>query len=80
MMVALLPLIVALSAIVVGLMTAVAMHRYIAGYVVATIATASLGYVFVGQNLVVGAYTFLVATPVLLSWVRRTSLVIPVRA
>ena len=80
MMLALLPLVVALSAIVIGMATAVAMGRFIPGYLVATFMTGCIGYLFMGRSLWLIAYTVLVATPMLLSWLRRSSLVVPVRS
>jgi hypothetical protein len=79
MMLALLPWIVALSAIVIGVTTAVAMTSFTAGYIFATLMTATCGYLFIGRSVWLPLYTFLIATPMLLSWVRRTKLVIPVR-
>lgn len=78
-MLALLPWIVALSAIVIGITTAVALTSFSAGYIFATMVTATCGYFFLGRSLWLPIYTVLVATPMLLNWVRRTKLVIPVR-
>jgi hypothetical protein len=80
MMLALLPWIVALSAIVIGVTTALAMNSFNAGYMFATMMTATCGYFFLGRSILLPAYTLLVATPMLLNWVRRSKLVIPVRS
>jgi hypothetical protein len=79
MMIAMLPLVVALSAIVIGISTAVVMHHFAPGYIFATLATAGFGYLFLGRSLWLPIYTVLVASPLIISWIRRTSLVMPVR-
>jgi len=79
MMLALLPWIVALSAIVIGVTSAMAMTSFNAGYLFATMMTATCGYFFLGRSVWLACYTVLVATPMLLSWVGRTKLVVPVR-
>ncbi len=79
MMIGLLPLVVALSAIVTGVSTAVAMNKFMPGYIVASLMTAGIGYLFLGTSVWLPLYTVLVAGPLLISWMRRTSLVMPVR-
>jgi hypothetical protein len=79
MMIALLPLVVALSAIAIGVSTAVVMTRFSAGYLLASLTTAGLGFLFLGRSLWLPMYTVIVATPLIISWLRRTSLVMPVR-
>ena len=79
MMIGLLPLVVAISAIIIGLSSAVAMNRFTAGYIMATLATAGIGFLFLKTSLWLPVYTILVAAPLLISWMRRTSLVMPVR-
>jgi hypothetical protein len=80
MMLALLPVMVSVSAIVMGVAAAIALRRFVAGYVLAACATAGIGYLFMGRSPWLGAYTVLVATPLLISWFARKSLVIPVRS
>lgn len=79
MMLAILPPIVAISAIAIGATTAVALNSFAAGYIVAAITTACIGYLFLGRSLWLPIHTALVATPLVLNWIRRTALVIPVR-
>ncbi|CAM2916174.1 hypothetical protein [Rariglobus hedericola] len=79
LMLGMLPPVVALSAIVIGITTAIAMTSFMAGYVVATLTTAVIGYVFLGRSPWLAAYTILVASPLLINWLRRTQLVMPVR-
>lgn len=79
MMLALLPPVVAFSAIVIGVATAIAMSSFAAGYLVATATTLIIGYPFLGRSPWLGLYTLLVATPLIINWLRRTSLVMPVR-
>lgn len=79
MMLALLPPVVASSAIVIGVATAVAMNSFAAGYLVATVTTLAIGYPFLGRSPWLGVYTLLVATPLIINWLRRTCLVMPVR-
>lgn len=79
MMIATMPLVVACSAIAMGASTAVVMSRFAAGYIVAAITTACIGYLILGKNLWLPASVLLVASPLLVSWLKRTSLVMPVR-
>lgn len=79
LMVALFPPTVSISAIVIGVSTAIAMNRFAAGYLAATAATAGIGYLFLGRNLMLPMYVALVATPLLVSWLRSTPLVMPMR-
>ena len=79
MMLALLPPVVACSAIVIGVTTAVAMNSFAAGYLVATATTLAIGYPFLGRSPWLGLYALLVASPLIINWLRRTCLVMPVR-
>lgn len=79
MMIALLPLMVAISAIVIGTATAIAMASFTSGYLLAAISTAAIGYAFMGRSLWLPVYTVMVALPMLINWFRRTKLVMPVR-
>ncbi len=79
MMLALLPWIVALSAIVIGVTAAVAFSSFGAGYLVAAMVTAVLGFLFLNTSPWLGVDTALVATPMMISWLRRAQMVIPVR-
>lgn len=79
MMFALLPATVALSAIAIGVATTVALNSFAAGYLVAAITTAGIGYMFLGRSLDLLVYTVIVVEPLLINWVRRTSMVMPVR-
>lgn len=79
LMLGLLPVVVALSAIIIGVTAAIATTHFAAGYAVAALTTAGIGYAFMGRTPWLGACTVLVAAPLLISWLRRTQLVIPVR-
>ena len=79
MMLALLPPVVACAAIAIGVATAVAMNSFAAGYLVASATTLAIGYPFLGRSPWLGVYTLLVATPLIINWLRRTCLVMPVR-
>ncbi len=79
LMVALMPFDVWLGAIVVGAATAVALHRYSIGYWAAAVFTAFLGYLFVGPGPSLGVYVLVVSAPAWMSWLRGTTLVMPVR-
>ena len=79
MMIALLPLVVALSAIALAASTTVVMRRFAAGYVIAALTTACIGYFFMSKT-VLATYTVVVAMPLLIAWLRRSSLVMPVRS
>jgi len=80
MMLALLPVVVACSAIVIGVATAIAMNSFAAGYVVATVTTLAIGYPFLGRSPWLPLYGLLVALPLVLNWLRRTTLVMPIRS
>lgn len=79
MMVAMLPLVVALSAIALGASTAVVMKRFAAGYLIAVLATAGIGFLFLKSSPWLAVYALLVGAPLFVSWIRRSSLVMPVR-
>lgn len=76
---ALMPWIVALSAVVLGASAMVALTRFVAGFFVSTLATASIGYFFIGLSPWLLGCTTLVALPMLVSWFRDRSLVMPMR-
>jgi hypothetical protein len=78
-MLALMPLQVALGAMVVGVATAIALHRYSSAYWAATVFTGLLGFVFVGKSPTLVSYLLLVSAPAWISWLRGTTLVTPVR-
>ena len=80
MIVGLLPPMVAVAAIVLGLSTAIVFTNFTAGYAAACLATVAVGVVFSRNFPQVGIYGFLVGFPMLVSWFRRTPLVMPVRA
>lgn len=79
MMITTQPPVVALSAIAMGVSTAIMMSRFSAGYFVAAATTAGIGYLIIGKSIWVVAHALLVASPLLIAWLRRTSLVMPVR-
>jgi hypothetical protein len=80
LMVGFLPLTVALSAIVLGCMAALAMSSYSAGLIVAGMGTVGIGYPFIlgGPIGLIGG-TLVVTCPLIINWMRRTVLVMPVR-
>jgi hypothetical protein len=79
LMVALMPLVVALSAITIGAATAIAMSGFSAGYFMAAVSTACIGYIFLGRSLWLPIFTVIVASPMLINWFRRGKLVMPIR-
>lgn len=79
LMIGMMPLTVALGAIVVGGATAVALQGYVGGYLIAMVMTGILGGALIGPNLKVIVYAAIVGSPVWISWLRRTILVTPVR-
>jgi hypothetical protein len=79
LMLALMPLVVALSAITIGAATAIAMSGFSAGYLMASVATACIGYIFLGRSLWLPVFTVIVASPMLINWFRRAKLVMPLR-
>ncbi len=80
MIAALFPWIVTVSVLVIGVTAAVAMNSFIAGYLLATFTTAGCGYAFLGRSPWLAVYTTLVATPMVINWLRRTTLVMPLRS
>lgn len=79
MMLALLPPVVACAAIAIGVTTAVAMKSFAAGYLVASATTLAIGYLFLDRSPCLAVYTLLVAAPLIINWLRRSALVMPVR-
>lgn len=79
MMLALLPPVVACAAIAIGVATAVAMKSFAAGYLVASATTLAIGYLFLDRSPCLAVYTLLVVSPLIINWLRRTVLVMPVR-
>lgn len=79
LMLASMPAIVAVPAIILGLAAAVAVRSFAAGYRIAALATAAGGYVFIGCRVWPALLSVLVAAPLLINWLRRTKLVMPVR-
>lgn len=79
LMIAIMPLTVALGAIVVGGATAVALQRYAYGYLVAALMTALIGFAFMRANPKLGVYVVTVAAPAWMNWLRGTTMVTPVR-
>lgn len=79
LMLALMPLTVALGALVVGGATAIALHRYSFGYWAAAFVTGGVGFVFMRINPKLAVYVLMVSAPAWMSWLRGTTLVTPVR-
>lgn len=78
-MLAMMPLQIALSAIVIGTATAMALQSYTFGYLAAGLATAGVGVVFMMGNTNLGIYVLMTSAPAWMSWLRGTTLVTPVR-
>jgi hypothetical protein len=78
-MLALMPLQIALSAIVIGTASAMALQSYTFGYLAAGLATAGVGVVFMMGNTKLGIYVLMTSAPAWMSWLRGTTLVTPVR-
>jgi len=78
-MLALFPPTVALAGIVMGAATAMAFQGYSSGYLVATVTTAGVGFVFMGKSPALVAGMAIVGFPVFINWLRGTRLVMPVR-
>jgi hypothetical protein len=79
MIVGLLPTIAAIAALVIGAASALAMSNFSAGYGAASITALTAVLVFTRNIPLAGLSGFLIAFPMLLSWVRRTPLVMPIR-
>ena len=80
MIVGLLPPVVAIAALTLGVATALALTNFSAGYFAASLATLTMGLVFTRNIPLVALQGFLVAFPMLMNWVRRTTLVMPIRS
>ena len=78
-MFAMLPPTVAAAGIVMGAASALAMQSYAAGYFVATLTTAAVGYVFMRKSPTLVAATVLVGLPMFFNWFRGNRMVMPVR-
>ena len=79
MMAALLPVMVTVAALIIGVAAAIAAGGFTFGYVLACVVTLATGQLFTGNLPQVGLWSLLVAFPLLINWVRRTELVMPVR-
>ena len=79
MIVEVLPPMAAIAALVLGGATAMAMTNFSAGYGAASIAALTSVLVFTRNIPLAGFNGFLVAFPMLISWVRRNRLVMPIR-
>jgi hypothetical protein len=79
MIVGILPPMAAIAALVLGVATAMAMADFSAGYGAASIAALTSVLVFTRNIPLAGLSGFLIAFPMLLSWVRRNPLVMPIR-
>ena len=80
MIVGLLPPMMAIAALTLGVATALALTNFSAGYFAASLATLIVGLVFTRNVPLVTLQGFLVAFPMLMNWVRRTTLVMPIRS
>ena len=76
---AILPPTVSVAGMVMGGATALALQGYGAGYFVATITTALVGFVFMRASPTLVAATGIVGLPLLFNWFRGTRMVMPVR-
>jgi hypothetical protein len=79
LMLATMPLQVALGAMVVGAATTIASHRYALGYLAAAVFAGGLGFAFLGKSLMLLVLVAMVSAPAWMSWLRRSTLVTPVR-
>lgn len=78
-LVALLPPTISGAAIIIGVATAIVVRNYTAGYALAMITMAGIGYVFMGISVSLAIAVAAVGLPVLLNWLRGTHMVTPVR-
>ncbi len=78
MMVALLPPMVAIAALMIGVAATIAAGTFAFGYGLASVVTLATGILFTQNIPQAGTWSLLVAFPLLLSWVRRTDLVMTV--
>ena len=76
---AMLPPTVAVAGMVMGAATALALQGYAAGYFVAMVTTAGVGYVFMGRSPTLAIATIMAGLPMIINWFRGTRLVMPVR-
>ncbi len=76
---AMVPLEIGLSAMVIGCATAMALHSYTYGYLAMGLATAAIGVVFMRGNTSLGVYVLMTSAPAWMNWLRGTTLVTPVR-
>jgi hypothetical protein len=79
LIVQMLPPTVAGAALVMGAATAVAMQSFSAGYILAAITAAGVGFVFMGKSLTLASATLLIGLPLLINFFRGSRLVMPVR-
>lgn len=76
---AILPPTVSVAAMVMGVATALAMQSYVAGYLVAVVTTAGVGYVFMRTSPTLAAAAGIAGLPLFFNWFRGTRMVMPVR-
>jgi hypothetical protein len=76
---AILPPTVSVAGMVMGVATTLAMQGYAAGYLVATLTTAAVGYVFMRTSPTLAAATGIMALPLFFNWFRGTRMVMPMR-
>jgi lysylphosphatidylglycerol synthetase-like protein (DUF2156 family) len=76
---AMLPVTVAASVVVMAVSSTVAVRSYNAGFIVATITTAGLGFLFMGKSVSLAMTTVIVALPMVLCWQRGNRMVMPMR-
>jgi hypothetical protein len=74
------PPMVAIAALVLGLLAAAAMESYAIGYIMAGLATVGSGFMFIKNPPLVLLSGLLASFPFWLSWYRRSSLVMPIRS
>jgi hypothetical protein len=79
LMLAMMPLQIAISAMIIGVATAMALHSYTFGYLAAGLATAGVGVVFMMGNTKLGIFVMMTSAPAWMNWLRGTTLVTPVR-
>ena len=74
-----LPPTVAAATLVMGAATAVAMQSFSAGYLVAALTAAGVGFAFMGKSFTLASATLLIGLPVVINFFRGGRLVMPVR-
>ncbi len=79
LIIGLLPLTIALPAVVLGASSAIAFRRWAAGHLLGGVAAAVIGYFFLGPHINVAWAAGICVWPVVLAWFYRRKLVIVVR-